>query len=505
MGQSAGHPARAVALALTDDPALCEALGQAAASCGSGGIEWLDPVPGRLAEPVDLLVVDRRTSRPLGELLKAVRPRPALVVLVLAAEAWADPALAADLADADEILLWPAPPATLAARWKRWMPRLRLARRQEKVEDRLARVDRENIRLRQQLDRHSRQTRVFSGAGGELRQLLARMEGMTRLSRQVNSLQLEEIVDLCIRRVPTLLGARLASLYFFDTDGDTLLLQRHNHPYPIDSRVSISREPLGPMARAVRHGHLLVINEPDWAKRLGEDVPRANSHRYATGNCVICPLTSRNGVVGVLNLADKVNGEPFDDVIDLIPIRQLCELLGASIRNIELYREVQRQARCDGMTGLANHSTFVEQLAREIHRATRYDAPLSLIMLDLDGLKVINDTLGHLAGDEALRLVAARIGESIRDSDLAARYGGDEFAILLPSTALAPARAVAQRIVDMLADSKISHAGGSHPITVSVGVGQFSPPATPEQFIGQVDSALYVAKHQGRNRIALHA
>jgi diguanylate cyclase (GGDEF)-like protein len=268
--------------------------------------------------------------------------------------------------------------------------------------------------------------------------------------------------------------------------------------------VSISTEPLGPMARAVRHGHLVVINEPDWDKRLGGDAPRIYAHRYVTGNCVICPLQSRSRVVGVLNLADKADNQPFDDLVDLIPIRQVAELLGASIHNIELYRSVQEQARLDGMTGLANHTTFMAELAREIHRSARYDTPLSLILLDLDRLKAINDTLGHLAGDEALRIVAGKIRESIRDSDLGARFGGDEFAIVLPSTSLGPAEAVAQRLVGAISSSKVTHNGVWQALTVSVGVGQYGPDATAAQFIGQVDAALYAAKAEGRNRIALH-
>ncbi|MDD4888633.1 MAG: sensor domain-containing diguanylate cyclase, partial [Phycisphaerae bacterium] len=328
---------------------------------------------------------------------------------------------------------------------------------------------------------------------------------IVRLSQQISSLHLDQVVQLCVQRIPPLLGVKLVSLYFHDEPKHVLRLQRHNHPYPINAVVSLEDRPNSPMALAVARKQVMLINEPAWSELIDHStVTRPYAHRYSSGNCVIAPLLAGGRVVGVFNLADKEDGLPFDELTDLLPVRQLAELLGASICNIELYQSLQQQAKTDGMTGLVNHGTFVRELTREINRSGRYGSPLSLILADVDSLKRINDQLGHVTGDRALQMVARQILHSIRDSDLAARYGGDEFAILLPSTPIGSAKPVAERIVQTIAAIPLTHGDKSMYVTVSVGVGEFDGKSTAESFIEQVDHAMYQAKAEGKNRIALH-
>lgn len=336
-----------------------------------------------------------------------------------------------------------------------------------------------------------------------LDQVVTKMQMVTRLSRLINCLDLQTIVEACIERVPLLVEARLASLYFHDPKSGHLVLERHNHPRRIAERVDLADVVNSPMSLAIRRKKLILIEDFEaFEGREQITLDRNFKIHYSTGSCIIAPLMSGHRIIGVLNLADKARDEPFDVETDLPPIEQLCELIGASIYNIELFREVERQAKTDSLTGLANRRTFIESLGGEFERAKRYGSKLSVLMIDLDHLKEINDTLGHTAGDAALAHVAGIIKKSVRASDLPARYGGDEFSVVLVETSLGQAQALAGRLLKAIEREQLQIDGVARPVTLSIGVGQFQGDPTPEHLIKRVDAALYDAKQQGRNRVA---
>jgi diguanylate cyclase (GGDEF)-like protein len=157
----------------------------------------------------------------------------------------------------------------------------------------------------------------------------------------------------------------------------------------------------------------------------------------------------------------------------------------------------------DGLTGLYNFREFHRRLTEEAERSRRYSRPFSLLMLDIDHFKAVNDTCGHLAGDEALRQFAALIRREVRPVDQVARYGGEEFVIVLPETAGSGALAVAERMRDIISGSEITVAPERVVIlTVSIGVASFPEDAeSEERLIGAADQALYAAKQTGRNRV----
>jgi diguanylate cyclase (GGDEF)-like protein len=161
----------------------------------------------------------------------------------------------------------------------------------------------------------------------------------------------------------------------------------------------------------------------------------------------------------------------------------------------------------DGLTSLYNYREFRRRLAMEVERALRYDRSFALLLLDIDHFKIVNDTFGHQAGDEVLRALAALFRGAVRPTDQVSRYGGDEFAVLLPETPDSGALAVAERIW-LLLDSRAipipSPQGVS--ITISIGVATFPKSAKSEdQLIRAADQALYAAKQAGRNRVHLSA
>jgi len=181
-------------------------------------------------------------------------------------------------------------------------------------------------------------------------------------------------------------------------------------------------------------------------------------------------------------------------------IELLSQLIGASVGNIKLFEKMQRQASTDGLTGLANHRTFYDILEKELWRSRRYGGRISVIMVDIDDLKKTNDTYGHRAGDKAIREVSSRIKGCIRQIDTAARYGGDEFAIILPNTRLGEATVVAERIVGAVASRPTSWKREEIHLSVSVGLGEYDANTNPEDVASRSDEALYSAKQAGKNR-----
>jgi diguanylate cyclase (GGDEF)-like protein len=157
----------------------------------------------------------------------------------------------------------------------------------------------------------------------------------------------------------------------------------------------------------------------------------------------------------------------------------------------------------DGLTGLYNYREFRRRLKEEVDRSRRYGRPFSLLLLDLDHFKAVNDAHGHQAGDEVLREIANRIGQGVRPVDSVARYGGEEITIILPETAGSKAVVVGERIRGLIAVHPITIPGGATVrLTVSVGVAAFGEDgASDNDIISAADSALYAAKRAGRNRV----
>ncbi len=165
--------------------------------------------------------------------------------------------------------------------------------------------------------------------------------------------------------------------------------------------------------------------------------------------------------------------------------------------------ELDRLAHTDTLTGIANRRHFDEALEREVDRSSRYRRPLSVVMIDLDHFKQLNDTHGHLGGDHALKAVADVLVREVRKPDLVARYGGEEFAVVLPETSARDAVTVAERIREKLASMCVVWEGQELAVTASMGVASCPSVAVAraEELLERADSALYAAKASGRNRV----
>ncbi|RYG67531.1 diguanylate cyclase [bacterium] len=176
---------------------------------------------------------------------------------------------------------------------------------------------------------------------------------------------------------------------------------------------------------------------------------------------------------------------------------QRLQLEEANLRLGELNQKLDALATCDGLTGLKNRRRFQEHIREEFQRHTRFDAPLSLMMIDVDKFKHFNDTYGHLAGDEILRRVGGLLRSSMREVDFVARYGGEEFVVVLPRTAKSAALMLGERVRCAVASQQWSE----REITVSIGVATLEriEDHSPEHLLEAADQALYQSKHRGRN------
>jgi two-component system, cell cycle response regulator len=215
-------------------------------------------------------------------------------------------------------------------------------------------------------------------------------------------------------------------------------------------------------------------------------------------------------VTGLRLGADDFLAKPFADAeiqaraAAMLRIKSLQDQLRATKSQLE------KLSVTDGLTGLFNHRHFQERLADEFRRAQRYADPVSLIMLDLDHFKEVNDKYGHPFGDRVLRETAQLIRSSIRDPDICSRYGGEEFSIILPKTHLQGALAVSERIFHALRAKTYAVEDGAPPaalrVTASIGVAFYPSKdvTSPELLVKFADEALYRAKREGRDTICLY-
>jgi diguanylate cyclase (GGDEF)-like protein len=223
----------------------------------------------------------------------------------------------------------------------------------------------------------------------------------------------------------------------------------------------------------------------------------------SAGRLVLLPLSVGGESFGCLALMTDKGLRLAKDQVQTL--NACVNHLALALRNALLYRQVKIQADRDGLTKIGNRRSFEVRLADEAARHGRYEQPLSLVLVDLDHFKHVNDTFGHPAGDEVLRDLAALLGEGLRNSDYVARYGGEEFALILPHTSREQAALLAERLRQRVAERVFRTGTGKTGLnlTVSVGVASLAPGGTSQGLVLLADQALYVAKNSGRNRVVL--
>jgi diguanylate cyclase (GGDEF)-like protein len=321
--------------------------------------------------------------------------------------------------------------------------------------------------------------------------------------------QIEQIYAATHQGAAQLLPVDQIGVYLLDEDGNTVTeayLADWNERYPGQTyRAEAS------FAGAVaRQGRILMAGDLSLLSP-GLPAPRHFGEIQPQSLLAVTNPMAEHGRVVVCCLAAAVNAYKAEDEVTL---SLLAGQMSLSLESALLFADVQRLATIDPLTGLANRRHFFDQVNRELSRAQRYQRPMALIIADIDYFKQVNDRYGHPAGDRVLQRLAEVCKGALRAADLACRYGGEEFAFMLPETSLKTAGVVAERLRSKVSrEVRIEVAPGAAGITVSLGVaavdfaageaaGEAAVPLSEiiERLVKQADQALYTAKQHGRNQ-----
>ncbi|GFM34086.1 sensor domain-containing diguanylate cyclase [Desulfovibrio subterraneus] len=220
------------------------------------------------------------------------------------------------------------------------------------------------------------------------------------------------------------------------------------------------------------------------------------------GKVAILPLKTAGETFGAVALLSRSDLHLGKDQVQIL--KSAMKHLALALKNAMLYRQMKQHADLDGLTLVHNRRHFDNRLKEEVDRHIRYSHPLSLLILDIDHFKQINDMHGHQAGDTVLKELAALLRSTLRTTDYVARYGGEEFTIILPHTQEEPAAQLAERLRITVADYTFMHEAVRIPITISIGLSsQKESTQLPADLILEADKALYRAKAQGRNKVCM--
>ena len=330
-------------------------------------------------------------------------------------------------------------------------------------------------------------------------------ESLHHFLERISSREPEKTYQAILKHSLDLLQAERASLWVFDEHSNEISLKAAVGLSTAVSEVTASRIGEGISGAVLESGKALVVGD---LKAAGL-TPAPLDRKYRTESFISYPITMGGRKIGVLNVADKLGADKFDEV-DLSMLEILGPQIAVALESAEWQEramEFQLMSITDPLTGLLNRRYLEERLTDELNRSQRYDYAMSCLMIDIDDFKNYNDRNGHQAGDVALKVTAHALKAALRSADVACRYGGEEFCILLPQTSLSEAGVIAERMRQRVAEKEYAF-GKSQPlgaVTISIGISTFAKHIdTGEKIIAAADRALYSAKALGKNRIEFY-
>ncbi len=356
-----------------------------------------------------------------------------------------------------------------------------------------------------ELTRAQRELRLKEDLAAKTEELGARLEERAMLFDILritsSSPELDQVLHTLVERMGQLLKLREVVLFIHDENSQTFVV-RAAYGFPHQEAV-VGRSVLlgeGISGRVGKTREPIVIEDVS----LVETYLGFWGNAEREGSLAAVPILYQQRLLGVLTVT-----RPEHDPITDVHLKLLCAIAdnaALAIRNAQLFERMRELSTHDELTGLANRRLFRQQLLMEVDRARRFNKPLSLVAIDIDHFKHLNDRHGHPAGDAALRAVSELLAGSVRKVDMVARVGGEEFMILLPRADLSEASMVAEKLRTTVAaaDLPSSRDQPTGQLTVSLGVSELEPTdgEDGEALIRRADQALYASKHAGRNRVS---
>jgi diguanylate cyclase (GGDEF)-like protein len=325
--------------------------------------------------------------------------------------------------------------------------------------------------------------------GRELAGALERAEEEGRRSRifgeLAGSIDLDEVLSRTLEAAGALDGADATLVMLPDPQGGKPLVATLGLSVEEAERHAITGPPDGRLARSISMSYTYP------------ELERGERDEAVISSGLAVPLPGETGTLGYLTIFTRTRGHQYSDD-DVRMLETLALRAGPAIENAHRFREARQLADLDALTGLHNRRFFHETLARECARAHRYERKLSLIVFDLDDFKDVNDRIGHLAGDSVLAEAAERVRDVVRTADIACRVGGDEFAVILPESAIGDADQLYRRIQNAISSRPLGQGGK---LFLSAGVAELRAEDDPVSFFQRADEALYRAKEAGKGRV----
>jgi diguanylate cyclase (GGDEF)-like protein len=328
---------------------------------------------------------------------------------------------------------------------------------------------------------------ALDAAARRLTRTLADTTGLTAVG--------EAVLHFVVQAVPS----RIASLAVATADGELSIVATHGYPHALVEHLRIAPGS-GVIGGVYQTRVPLVV--PDVTASPGLDRHRS---RYRTNSFAAMPILAGADTLGVVSLTDRIGSGPYTQE-DVAAINVLMAPVALALGRERVLREAQAYAQAaviDPVSGLFNRRYFQARLEEELHRAVRQLTSVGLLMVDLDGFKSINDRFGHVAGDMVIRDISEILRRSVRIFDVCTRFGGEEFAVMMPGGTAESAGAIAERIRQRVEAYQRSEGdlAGLH-VTASIGVAVSPPGVTARDLIERADRALYHAKRAGKNRVS---
>ncbi|HSN92460.1 MAG TPA: sensor domain-containing diguanylate cyclase [Anaeromyxobacteraceae bacterium] len=335
----------------------------------------------------------------------------------------------------------------------------------------------------------------------ELKRTVDELQALNDIGRALTStLELPEVLHLVMQKVSELLRAGSRSLLLLDEAAGELYSEVAVGPGA--ERLAQARVPLGDgiAGWVAREGQPVLLEDARTDARYSD---RFDALAGPETRCVLAvPLLAKGRVLGVIELAAGEAARPFS-AEDLLTLRTIADYAAIAIDNAQAYERIKELTVVDDHTGLYNARHLYRTLESEVARGGRYGRCFSVVFLDLDRFKDVNDRYGHQVGSAALREVGDLLRRSLRSADVAVRYGGDEFVLLLPEADREQALGVAERIRARFEAARfLGDRGLEVQVTASIGVATFPEDGdTPEAVLGAADAAMYRVKQRSRNGV----